>query len=59
MLLDTTDWHKGAVASCNEVDGFHKVSLAVLDEFRGDVSENDLLLLSKIKVELSFLYPST
>ncbi|XP_042413875.1 probable helicase MAGATAMA 3 [Zingiber officinale] len=48
---DTTDWHKGAVASCNEIDGFHKVSLAVLDEFRGDVSENDLLLLSKTKFQ--------
>ncbi|KAG6490987.1 hypothetical protein ZIOFF_052319 [Zingiber officinale] len=51
---DTTDWHKGAVASCNEIDGFHKVSLAVLDEFRGDVSENDLLLLSKTKFQEGF-----
>ncbi|OAY66404.1 putative helicase MAGATAMA 3 [Ananas comosus] len=29
-----TDWQKGAVASCTESDGFHKVSMAVLDDFR-------------------------
>ncbi|WOL15526.1 hypothetical protein Cni_G24307 [Canna indica] len=48
---DKMDWQKGAIVSCNETDGFHKVSLAVLDEFREDVSENDLVLLSKNKFE--------
>nr|CAD1824573.1 unnamed protein product [Ananas comosus var. bracteatus] len=48
---DETDWQKGAVASCTESDGFHKVSMAVLDDFREEVSENDLLLLSKEKFE--------
>lgn len=44
------DWQKGIVASCTESEGFHKVSMAVLDDFREMVSENDLLLLSKEKV---------
>ncbi|CAL9186896.1 unnamed protein product [Musa hybrid cultivar] len=48
---DKSDWQKGAIASCNETDGFHRVSLAVLDDFRGEVSENDLLLLSKSKFQ--------
>ncbi|XP_073007942.1 probable helicase MAGATAMA 3 [Typha latifolia] len=48
---DETDWQKGAFSSCVESDGFHKVSVAVLDEFREEVSENDLLLLSKEKFE--------
>lgn len=51
-MPDKSDWQKGAIASCNETDGFHRVSLAVLDDFRGEVSENDLLLLSKSKVLL-------
>ncbi|KAL6876336.1 hypothetical protein ACP4OV_012908 [Aristida adscensionis] len=45
------DWQKGAVASSAESEGFHKVSMAVLDDFRETVSENDLLLLSKEKFE--------
>ncbi|EAZ28038.1 hypothetical protein OsJ_12005 [Oryza sativa Japonica Group] len=45
------DWQKGIVASCTESEGFHKVSMAVLDDFREMVSENDLLLLSKEKFE--------
>ncbi|XP_062185215.1 probable helicase MAGATAMA 3 [Phragmites australis] len=45
------DWQKGVVASCAESEGFHKVSMAVLDDFRENVSENDLLLLSKEKFE--------
>lgn len=36
--------------SCTEADEFHKVSMAVRDEFREELSENDLLLLSKEKV---------
>lgn len=53
-MVDETDWQKGAVASCTESDGFHKVSMAVLDDFREEVSENDLLLLSKEKVYICF-----
>ncbi|KAJ3675167.1 hypothetical protein LUZ60_004209 [Juncus effusus] len=49
---DETDWQKGAVATCTESEGFHKVSMAVLDDFREEVSENDLLLLSKQKFEM-------
>lgn len=45
------EWHRGAVASCQEADEFHKLSLAVLDDFLEAVSENDLLLLSKEKVD--------
>lgn len=56
LVTDETDWQKGAVASCAETDGFHNVSLAVLDEFRERVSENDLLLLSKEKVECSLFF---
>lgn len=55
-VTDETDWQKGAVASCAETDGFHNISLAVLDEFRERVSENDLLLLSKEKVEFSLFF---
>ncbi|XP_008781447.2 probable helicase MAGATAMA 3 isoform X2 [Phoenix dactylifera] len=55
---DLTDWQKGAVASCAETDGFHRVSLAVLDEFREQVSENDILLLSKEKFQEG-MTPST
>lgn len=35
---------------CAESEGFHKFSMAVENEFRETVSENDLLLLSKEKV---------
>lgn len=55
-MTDLTDWQKGAVASCAETDGFHRVSLAVLDEFREQVSENDILLLSKEKVEFTVFF---
>ncbi|KAL5216782.1 hypothetical protein ABZP36_008183 [Zizania latifolia] len=44
-------WQKGIVASCSESEGFHKVSMAVLDDFREIVSENDLLLLSREKFD--------
>lgn len=44
------DWQRGMVGSCTESEGFHKVSMAVLDAFWEIVSENDLLLLSKDKV---------
>ncbi|XP_039140308.1 probable helicase MAGATAMA 3 [Dioscorea cayenensis subsp. rotundata] len=44
-------WEKGAVDSCTEADEFHKVSMAVRDEFREELSENDLLLLSKEKFQ--------
>jgi senataxin len=44
------DWQKGLVGSSTESQGFHKVSIAVMDDFREDVRENDLLLLSKEKV---------
>jgi senataxin len=44
------DWQKGLVGSSTESEGFHKVSIAVMDDFREDVRENDLLLLSKEKV---------
>ncbi|XP_020583755.1 probable helicase MAGATAMA 3 [Phalaenopsis equestris] len=48
---EASDWQRGAVASFQEVDEFHKLSLAVLDDFRENVSENDLLLLSKEKFQ--------
>lgn len=48
--VSVTEWQKGAVVSCEEANGFHLVSVAVLDEFREEVSENDLLILSKEKV---------
>ncbi|TVU14519.1 hypothetical protein EJB05_37994, partial [Eragrostis curvula] len=47
----TMDWQKGAVASSAESEGFHKVSMAVMDDFRESLRENDLLLLSKEKFE--------
>lgn len=50
FLIDETDWQRGAIASCAESEGFHKVSMAVLENFREEVSENDLLLLSTQKV---------
>ncbi|KAK3144776.1 hypothetical protein QOZ80_4AG0317720 [Eleusine coracana subsp. coracana] len=43
------DWQKGAVGDSSESEGFLKVSVAVPDDF--NVSENDLLLLSKEKFE--------
>ncbi|GJN02958.1 hypothetical protein PR202_ga20354 [Eleusine coracana subsp. coracana] len=42
------DWQKGAVGDSSESEGFLKVSVAVPDDF--NVSENDLLLLSKEKL---------
>ena len=45
-------WQRGVVGSCAESEGFHKVSMAVLDAFWEIVSENDILLLSKDKVSL-------
>lgn len=48
---EAMDWQRGAVASCQEGDEFHKLSLVVLDDFREDVSENDLLILSKDKFQ--------
>ena len=44
------DWQRVAVGLCAESEGFHKFSMAVENEFRETVSENDLLLLSKEKV---------
>jgi senataxin len=46
------DWRRGAVGSCTESEGFHKLSVAVEDSFQDNVSENDLLLLSKEKVSV-------
>ncbi|KAG2634775.1 hypothetical protein PVAP13_2NG309409 [Panicum virgatum] len=45
------DWQRVAVGLCAESEGFHKFSMAVENEFRETVSENDLLLLSKEKFE--------
>uniref|UniRef100_A0A453N6X4 DNA2/NAM7 helicase helicase domain-containing protein n=1 Tax=Aegilops tauschii subsp. strangulata TaxID=200361 RepID=A0A453N6X4_AEGTS len=45
------DWQRGAVASCAESEGFHKLSMVVSDGLRDSVCENDLLLLSKEKFE--------
>ncbi|VAI43120.1 unnamed protein product [Triticum turgidum subsp. durum] len=45
------DWQRGAVASCAESEGFHKLSMVVSDGLRDIVCENDLLLLSKEKFE--------
>ncbi|WVZ85631.1 hypothetical protein U9M48_032532 [Paspalum notatum var. saurae] len=45
------DWQKGLVDSCTESEGFHKVSVAVHDEFEDNLRENDLLLLSKEQFE--------
>ncbi|AQK62916.1 putative helicase MAGATAMA 3 [Zea mays] len=45
------DWRRGAVGSCTESEGFHKLSVAVEDNFQDNVSENDLLLISKEKFE--------
>lgn len=44
------DWQRVAVGLCAESEGFHKFSMAVENEFRENVGENDLLLLSKEKV---------
>ena len=49
-MLVGTEWQKGAVVSCEETNDFHMISVAVLDEFREEVSENDLLILSTQKV---------
>lgn len=45
-MVDGT-WDKGAVARCVEADGFYKVDVVVRDDFRDEVSENDLLILSE------------
>ncbi|KAK1323850.1 putative helicase MAGATAMA 3 [Acorus calamus] len=57
--VGAVEWQKGAVAACEEVNGFHMVSLAVLEEFRNEVAENDLLLLSKEKFEEGAALPMT
>ncbi|MQM16403.1 hypothetical protein Taro_049364 [Colocasia esculenta] len=46
VRLATTEGQKGAVVSCQEAGGVHMVTMAVLNEFREQASENDLLLLS-------------
>ncbi|CAL5032138.1 unnamed protein product [Urochloa decumbens] len=43
------DWQRAMVGLCAESEGFHKFPMAVENEFRDNVSENDLLLLSKEK----------
>ncbi|KAG0463291.1 hypothetical protein HPP92_019360 [Vanilla planifolia] len=48
---EAIDWQRGAVASCQKSDEFHKVSLLVQDEFNEDVSDNDLLLLTMEKFQ--------
>ncbi|PKA53953.1 putative helicase MAGATAMA 3 [Apostasia shenzhenica] len=48
---EAMDWQRGAVASFEKSDEFHKLTLAVVDEFREDVSENDLLLLTQEKFQ--------
>ncbi|CAN6248615.1 unnamed protein product [Urochloa humidicola] len=45
------DWQRAMVGLCAESEGFHKFPMAVENEFRENVSENDLLLLSKEKFE--------
>ncbi|KAK1300878.1 putative helicase MAGATAMA 3 [Acorus calamus] len=57
--VGAVEWQQGAVAACEEVNGFHMVSLAVLEEFRSEVAENDLLLLSKEKFEEGAALPIT
>lgn len=46
------DWRRGAVGLCTESEGFHKLSVVVEDNFQDNVSENDLLLISKEKVSV-------
>jgi hypothetical protein len=56
--IDQRDWQRGAIASCSQSEGFHKVSMAVLENFREEVSENDLLLLSNQKVHSQWVLRS-
>lgn len=44
---DGGNWDKGAVARCTESDGFYRVDVVVRDDFRNQVSDNDLLILSE------------
>ncbi|XP_006847151.2 probable helicase MAGATAMA 3 isoform X1 [Amborella trichopoda] len=46
---EVMEWQMGAVASCEEANEFHAVTLLVKEEVRDKFSENDLLLLSKEK----------
>lgn len=47
--IAVTEWESRVVVECNEIDGFHLavVNYAHNEEF---ISQNDLLLLSKVKV---------
>ncbi|ONK60305.1 uncharacterized protein A4U43_C08F16750 [Asparagus officinalis] len=44
---EESNWDSGGIAKCVESEGFHMVDLVVQDAFQGEVSENDLLILSE------------
>lgn len=51
--IAVTEWESRVVVDCNEVDGFH---LAVVNYANEEfISQNDLLLLSKVKVILCII----
>ncbi|XXG88664.1 hypothetical protein AAC387_Pa12g0854 [Persea americana] len=52
-----TEWQKGLVISCDEVTGFHMVTLGVKDEVTNEISENDLLLVSDEKFQDGLTLP--
>ncbi|CAN6438865.1 unnamed protein product [Victoria cruziana] len=53
------EWDVGAVVAVDESNGFHIVSLVVKPEFGEDMSDNDLILLSREKFEGAKTLPTT
>ncbi|KAL5564868.1 hypothetical protein UlMin_028032 [Ulmus minor] len=55
---DVTEWESRVVVECNEIDGFHLpvVNYASSEE---SISQNDLLLLSKVKFQQGSKLPTT
>ena len=52
-FIAVAEWESRVVVECNEINGFHiaVVNTAENEEF---ISQNDLLLLSKVKVIVAF-----
>ncbi|KAF3791608.1 putative helicase MAGATAMA 3 [Nymphaea thermarum] len=53
------EWDVGAVVAIEESNGFHILSFVVKPEFGEDVSDNDLVLLSREKFEGAKTLPAT
>ncbi|KAH7518206.1 probable helicase MAGATAMA 3 isoform X2 [Ziziphus jujuba] len=55
---EVAEWESRVVVECNEVDGFHLVTVNYAHD-EESISQNDLLLLSKVKFQVGTKLPTT